>query len=383
MDERSEDLALHVPAKHPLGTLDIFPTEIICEIISWASIPVPDVIASGLYTLTRVSKAMASLTLPQHLEINTHRLPTLGLYYIGLNGDQFSLFPAWVRSEKFTSREEVSCHFASPNTNRKIGALGVGLSCMRPADRPKSLEFNGDLDLTQALSLLDMAGRARVQSVELDVFQLDWSTQAIPAIPAPERVIHKLAHLETLRIEWPSLLSDNWRPLLEAIAAPKLKALTLRGGVPWSALISFLARHTTISQLNLPASDITRIPRRHHTLHMPQLHLLEGKQANVNSLLNILTYSTITSIQEEIPSNTSLVQTVNAIITSLAACNSKISLTTNLTSTKPNGPLTQIRRVSARTLQKWHMFPDRLAQLRQLHLKIVGMDDSILLVSLV
>lgn len=375
-------MVLHVPAKHPLGTLDIFPTEVICEIISWASIPVPDVIASGLYTLTRVSKAMASLTLPQHLEINTHRLPTLGLYYIGLNGDQFSLFPAWVRSERFTSREEVSCHFASPNTNRKkIGALRVGLSCMRPADRPKTLEFNGDLDLTQALSLLDMAGQARAQSVELDVFQLDWSSTQV--IPAPDRFIRKLAHLETLKIEWPSLLCDSWRPLLEAIAAPKLKALTLRGRVPWSALISFLARHTNISELNLPASDITRISRIHHPLRMPQLHLLAGKLANVNSLMKILTHSTITLIQEEIPSNTSLVQTVNAILTSLATCNSKISLTTNLTSTQPNGPLTKTRRVSARTLQKWHMFPDRLAQLQQLHLKIVGMDDSILLVSLV
>lgn len=204
VDKWSEDLALYVTTKHQLRTLDIFPTEIICEIISWASILVPDVIVNGLYTLTLVSKAMAPLVLPWHIKINMHCLPTLRFYYIGLNGDQFSLFPVWVQSNRFTSREEVMCHFASPNTDRKIRALNVGLICMLLEDHPKSLELNSDLNVTQALSLLDMAGQIVVQSVELDVLHLNWS------LTAPECVVHKLAHLERLKIEWLSLSSATF-----------------------------------------------------------------------------------------------------------------------------------------------------------------------------
>lgn len=312
------------------------------------------------------------------MEINSRRLPTLSLYHIGLNGDQLNLFPAWVRSDKFISREEVVCYFTSPDIQRQITAFGIGLSSMCPADRPQSLEFNGDLDLSQALLLLDMAGRARVQSVELEVFHLDWSSpQTVPC-----RIIHKLAQLETLKIDWPTLSSDHWRILLQAIAAPKLKALTLSGGgVPWNALASFLARHPAISELNLPASDITRLPLKHCALKMPYLHRVEGKLAKVISFVKILTHSAITSIHGEIPRNTSLFKTIDKMIASLAACRSDISLFANLTSTQPNGPLTRTRSVSAKTWERWRRFSDRLAHLRRLRLTVAGMQDSTLLVS--
>ncbi|KZP21246.1 hypothetical protein FIBSPDRAFT_891395 [Athelia psychrophila] len=223
-------------------------------------------------------------------------------YYIGLNGDQFSLFPVWVQSNRFTSREEVMCHFASPNTDRKIRALNVGLICMLLEDHPKSLELNSDLNVTQALSLLDMAGQIVVQSVELDVLHLNWSLTA------------------------PELNGCHCHPLLlQAITAPKLKALTLSGGIPWGALVLFLARHTTISEINLPASDITHLPRIHHTLQMPQLHRLEGKLANINSLLKILTNSTITLIQGEIPRNTSICLPTETKISKTVSIRSQLS----------------------------------------------------------
>ncbi|KAF7964611.1 hypothetical protein HWV62_4982 [Athelia sp. TMB] len=374
--ERSKDPAPSMTAMNLLGTWDILPTEIICEIISWSSIPAPDAAVDSLYALTRVSKTMASLTLPVHIEINSHRLPSLSLYHIGLNGDQFNLFPAWVRSDRFASREEFLCYFTSPNIKTQIGAFDTGLSSMRPEDRPKSLEFNGDLDVKQALSLLDIAGSARAHSVELEVFHLDLSLpQAVSG-----RTIRKLAHLEKLKIEWPTLSSDHWRLLLEAVVTPNLKTLTLIGaGVPWNALASFLSRHSTILELHLPASDITRLSRRHRALQMPHLHRLEGKLAKVVSLMKLLTKSAITSIHGEIPSNTPLVQTIEEIITTLATCNSNISLVANLTSTKPNGSLAQIRPLPARTLRKWRLLPDRLAQLRRLRLIVVGIDNSTLL----
>ena len=352
-----------------LGTLGVFPTEILCEIISWSS--------DSLYTLTRVSKVIAALALPEFIKANKDTLPRLTSYHIDLSGERFNLFPGWIRSDLFTSRESLICHFTSPNIEQKIGALGIGLDALRSPLRPKSLTFEGDLNITQGLSLMDIAGRACAEIVDLEVFHLDWSApQTIE-----NRRIHKLAQTVELSIEWPALSPQHWRLLLNAISAPQLQTLTLRGDVPWSTLTSFLFRHPTITTIHLPASNITRVPQKHSALRMPRLLSIKGKLTRVMSLMKLLCSSSNLSIDGEVASNTPLVETINKIVDSLAVCASDISLVANLTSTKPNGPLTKSRPFPLRTLRKWRKFPNRLARLVRMRLIVEGIEDSVLLVS--
>lgn len=321
---------------------------------------------------------MATLALPEYIKFNKNILPKLTDFHIGLSRDNFNLFPAWTRSDMFASRDDLICHFTSPNIERKIDALGIGLSSLRPALHPKSLTFEGDLNVTQGLSLLDIAGRARAAIVDVEVYHLDWSTRQI----VKGRMIHKLTQTVELRIDWPSLSSQHWRLLLGAISAPQLRALTLSGNVPWNALASFLSRHPTITKLHLPASLITRVPQKHCALQMPKLLSLEGKLTNVVSLIKLLSCSSNLSIEGELPSNTPLIEMVHEIINSLAICKSDISLVANLTSTKANGLLTKKHPFPIKTLRKWREFPNHLAHLIRLRLIVVGIEDLVLLVSL-
>ena len=359
-----------------LGTLGVIPTEMLCEIISWAS--VSDAAGSSLYCLTRVSKSMAALALPEYIKINKDTLPSLTSYHIGLTGEKFNFFPAWICSDIFASRESLICHFTPPHIERKIDALGIGLDSLRPSLRPDSLTFEGDLNITQGLSLMDIAGRACTAIIDLEVFHLDWSAPQI----VENRAIHKLAQMVQLRIEWPALSSQHWRVLLNAISAPRLQTLTLRGDVPWNALTSFLSRHPTITTIHLPASNITRVPQKHSALRMPRLLSIKGKLAKVMSLMKLLSSSSNLSIDGEVASNTPLVEMVNKIVESLAICASDISLVANLTSTKPNGPLTKTRPFPHKTLSKWRKFPNQLAHLKRMRLIVEGIEDSILLVSM-
>lgn len=352
-----------------LGTLGVIPTEILCEIISWSS--------SSLYTLTRVSKAIAALALPEYIKANKDSLPRLTNYHIGLIGEKFNLFPAWIRSNVFASRESLICHFTSPNIERKIDALGIGLDSLRSPLRPKSLTFEGDLNITHGLSLIDIAGRACAETVDLEVFHLDWSAPQI----VENRTIHKLAQTVALSIEWPSLSPQHWRLLLNAISAPQLQTLTLCGDVPWNALTSFLLRHPTIATIHLPASNITRVPQKNSALQMPKLLNIKGKLTRVMSLMKLIRSPSNLSIDGEVASNTPLIEIVNKLVNSLAICASDISLVANLTSTKSNGPLTKTRSFPLKTLMKWREFPNRLARLKRMRLIVEGIEDSVLLVS--
>ncbi|KZP26229.1 hypothetical protein FIBSPDRAFT_949699 [Athelia psychrophila] len=374
-DERSEDSGGESSiSAGPLGILNDIPREILYKILSWSSTSASDT-KNSLYTLTCVSKSMAELALPQYIRVNKCILPKFTHFHIGLSKDAFYLFPAWICSDMFVSRDDLICHFTFPNIERKIDTLDVGLSSLCPALRPKSVIFEGDLNLTQGLSLLDIAGRTHTTIIDLEVYHLDWSTRQV----IQDRIIHTLAQTVELRIEWPSLSSQHWCLLLRAISAPQLRVLTLGGDVPWTALASFLSRHSAITKLHLPASLITRVPQKLCALQMPKLLSLKGKLTNVVSFIKLLSRSSNLSIESEVPSNTPLIEMVHKIVKSLTICDSDLSLVANLTSTKPTGPLTKIRPFPVKTLRKWREFPDRLAYLTRLRLIVMGMEDLVVL----
>lgn len=360
----------------PLGILDAFPMEILYEILSWSSNRPADT-NNSLYALTRVSKIMAVLALPQYIKINQNTLPIIADFHIYMRKDAFYLFPAWTRSGTFPAREELICDFTSPDVARKIDAVDIGLRFLRPALRPKSLTFGGNLDFMQGVDLLDMAGRMRASTVDMDVYHVDFSKSNT----IKQCMIHELTQTVELRIVWSSLSSHQWSALLRAISAPQLQELTLNGDVPWTALAAFLSRHPTITKLRLPASHITRLPPKHCVLRLPKLFSLQGHLPKVIAFIKLLSRSPNLSIEGDMPRNSSLIDTVHKIIDSLAACNSNVSLISNLTSTKVNGPLTKARSFPISTLRKWREFPDRLERLIRLRLNVMGIDDSILLVS--
>lgn len=362
------------PPVSPLGALGAVPTEILYEILSWSS-DQPSETKNSLYALTRVSKAMAVLALPQYIRANEGILPKIGQFHIYMGKDAFYIFPAWVRSDSFDSREDLICDFTLPDIARKIEAVDIGLNSLGPALRPRSLTLSGDLNFTQGVALLDVAGRTRASSIDLEIFYLDFSDcEAIKKCK-----VHKLTQAVELRIDWPSLSSKQWRSLLRAISAPKLQELTLGGNVPWTALASFLSRHPTITKLRLPA--VNRVTQKHSAFKLPELFSLQGNMTLVIPFIKLLSRSPNLSIEGNMPSDLSLVDTVHNIVASLVACESDVSLVSNLTSTKVNGKLTKSRSFSISTLKKWRQFPDRLARLIRLRLNIAGIEDSVLLVS--
>lgn len=352
-----------------------FPTEIIYEILSWASAPDPDPAGSSLYTMTRVSNTMSTLALPQFITINKRHLPKSAPSHILLSRRSFGLFPAWTRSEKFAPRKELICYFSGSNIERDVDAVGVGLCHIHPQDRPRTVTIEGNLNVTQFLSLLDILGQMHTEIVEVDILNLDWSSQKVEA----DGII--LPQTLKLQVDWITLKPHNWHVLLGAISAPRLQTLLLEGDVPWNVLVPFLARHPTIKEICLPTCPIPRVPRRFSALQMPQLQSLKGKMSQVISLSKLITHSTSLSIDASLPSNASLTQTVHGIMASLPINGSGLSITTNLTSTKSDGPLTKPRRFTAPTVKKLREYSDRLAHLTGLCLRVVGMEDQVLIVS--
>lgn len=354
--------------------------ELLNEVFSWSSISELNAGRTSLYTLTRVSKTMAALSLPEYIKANKLSLPILTAYRTRLSGNSFGLFPAWARSTEFAPRDELICHFTTFNVKSNIGAVRVGLAYLRPEHRPKSLTFEGDLNLEQGLALLDIAGHARAQIIEIDVYHLDLRP---PTIKKSDIMIRKLAQTVELKIDWPGLPSQHWCLLLHAISAPMLSSLALSGDVPWNALASFLSRHPTITELHLPVSHITKVSRKYCTLEMPSLLSVKGQLVKVVSFLKLLAQSTKpSSIEGELlASNKPLITMVHKVVDALAICTSDVSLIACLTSTKENGPLTKTRSFPAETLKKWRRYPSRLAHLTRLRLIVSGLADSVLLVS--
>lgn len=280
---------------------------------------------------------MAIKALPLYIKVNEGIIPKISNFHTYTRKQAFYLFPAWVRSDAFILKEDLICDFTLPNVAREIGAIDIGLSSLCPALRPRSLTFSGDLNFTEGLNLLDLAGRMRASIIDMEIFFVDFSnSKAIKKC-----MVHKLMEAVEIKIEWPSLSSQHWSLLLRAISAPKLQELTLAGDVPWTALASFLSRHPIITKLRLPASTVTRVTQKHAILKLPKLFSPQGNMNMVIALIKLLARSPNLSIQGSMPNNSSLIDTVHKIIDSLAACNASISLISNLTSTKVSGPLTK------------------------------------------
>lgn len=210
----------------------------------------------------------------------------------------------------------------------------------------------------------------------MDAFNLNWSNHEAE----DSGTVCELPWTSTLEIEWLTLKPQNWRVLLRAISAPRLQVLKLEGDVPWRTLVSFLERLPTLKELHLPTSYITRASVGISALQMPHLHRLKGKMGKVLSLLKIISRPSSLSIDASLPSDTSLCHTVHNIVASLRAHDSDLSFTTNLTSTKSDGPLTKARQFSVQTMNKLREHPDSLECLKKLTLKVRGIEDQVLLV---
>lgn len=114
---------------------------------------------------------------------------------------------------------------------------------------------------------------------------------------------------------------------------------------------------------------------------MPGLLNLTGQLAKVVSLIKFLGCPKNISVEGEVvANNTPLVKIIHKIVDALITCNSNLSLVTNLTSTKENGPLTKTRTFPHETLRKWRQHPNQLARLVRLRLVVSGLQNSILLV---
>lgn len=180
----------------PLGYFGLLPMEILDDILSWSSTAETGAAGSSLYAMTRVSKSMAELALPKYIKANEGFLPTLADFHIRLRKDSFMHFPAWVRSSMFAPRDNLVCYFSSPDIERKINAVRVGLGSLQPENRPKSITYEGDLNLMQALSLFEVAMQARTEIVEVEVYHLDWSSPQ----NIEDRTVYKLGQTVKLGI---------------------------------------------------------------------------------------------------------------------------------------------------------------------------------------
>lgn len=335
-----------------------------------------DATAGGLYALTRVSHRMAAHALPPFLKINKHLLPRLARYHIWLSIGSFGLFPAWARSSKFAMRDDLVCHFVGPKIDSDIDAVGVGLSHIRRQDHPKTFSIEGDLNVKQVLDLLEVVGQTNSETVQVEILHLDLS----PPEAIRNRTVYELPQTSSLLIDWPTLPSHHWHVLLEAISAPRLNGLTLKGDVPWNSLAPFLSRHPTITSLRIPTSPITRVPANFSALQMTRLNDLRGHLTKVASYLKLLSCSASLSIDAKLPENMPLIQIVHKIVTCLTNHRSDMQLWINIFSTDTNGPLTKSHPFPTRTVAKWRE-SNQLQHLTSLSLKVAGIQDSVLFVS--
>lgn len=343
----------------------------------------PSLRKSTLYTLTRVSKSFSRLALPEYLKFQPNLLPksTYDLYTI--RGETFNLLPAWIRSDQFKSKQTMVFYFSPPkkatisnDVEEKIGAIKIMMSSLPQEDRPRSISFEGDLTISQVCSLLDIAGRAGTTSIEVDVWDMEYRRTR------GHTTIHPLVQTDELTLNCHALSAKHWPSLLSAITAPNLKILKLSGDVPWTALAKFLARHPTITDIQLPARNLdTRQQKKISTLRMPRLENVRGKLLRMMQVLRVLSPKKISTIKADAVRDDPLIKTVREMTACVASCHSDISLDINIISTQQDGPLATSHPFPPKTLACLRQSPRQLLHLSHLRIRAEGIGRSVLLVS--
>lgn len=205
---------------------------------------------------------------------------------LSISGHAFSALGVWHRSAAFEHKQLIFCTFDVDiaQANSQIAHMRMFLlTCSsQPASIDMEICYMTYLDINQLLPLIGAADRAGCKSFEVDAK----APASCSDVWSRSRV--QLLQIGDLHLNYRRLSPAGWEFLLDSLDAPSLRALTVDGKVPISALTSFLLRHPHIDSLRFKGVSTFPITLTTSSLHLPALRSLRGSLPNVLGFLQCL-----------------------------------------------------------------------------------------------